>query len=870
MNLIWYGAPISLGCLLATLLSARREGWKPAERRLLFAFRLAWSEMMVVIAGLIANLALEASGDLLVTAAAAAIPGLAAYGAGWPRLAMPVYERPPPWWSLRRYLSPIRILCCTFFVFSLGSAAEYVFLYGLFERQLPSDLSNLVNYEPLKVTRVLSAEGEVIGEFYLEKRLIVGLDAVPLPVRQAFIAAEDKRFYEHHGIDIWRILIAAKANFEKGDTVQGGSTISQQVVKRLLNAKERSFERKFKEAIMTRRIERALIKDQILELYLNQVYFGDAGHGLAAAAENYFAKKPDQLTLAEAAMLAGLLPAPARYAPSEHYDKARDRQRYVLGRMRQDGFISQAEYEAAKAEPIRLVSNTVSINAAAAPYFVEYVRKYLSTKYGRDGLYRHGLTVRTTLSTTAQQYAELALRRGLDDLDLRLGFRGPVGHFEGIEAECFRANPPSAYAESNIAGVATLAARSGRAYQAMVVSRTPASLQVAIGKELFALAAVDLPRVADWESRFQRQMLPGDVINVRIKEVKMRKGQAEAIERRAFLTQQPTVEAAMIVIEPSSGKLRAMVGGYDFGLSQWNRTCQGKNGRQVGSAIKPFVYAAAIERGKRQTDKIFDGHFSKPKGDGTAWTPRNFDDKYYGPVTIRQALALSLNTVACRLVDEVIGINRTVETMHRLGISSEIPPVESIAIGAVGVHLMELAYAYATFPAGGREVRPVFIEQITDARGRVIFDLASGEQPAPRQRLDPADAYIVLDLMKGVVENGTARRARALGRPTAGKTGTTNDSNDAWFIGFTADLLAGVWVGRDKPSAIGAGVTGGNAALPIWLAFMRNAHPDTPPRDFPVPPGIVFRRGDARTGLPGSAGETALVPYRRGRLPDEP
>ncbi|MBI4457961.1 PBP1A family penicillin-binding protein [Candidatus Uhrbacteria bacterium] len=839
-----------------------------AKHRLLFIFRAAWAIVMALIVAVIAAVAHEAVGDIAVTISAAVMASLSACGVGWPRLVMPARQPPPRWWSLKRHLSSIRILACLLFVGGVGATAEAVFLYRLFEPQLPKNLLKLTEYEPMKVTRVLSAEGEVIGEFFLEKRIVVGLDAIPVHVRQAFVAAEDKRFYRHHGIDKWRILKAAETNLQEGKTVQGGSTITQQVVKQLLVGKESSFERKFKEAIMARRVERTMTKDEILDIYLNHCYFGDEAHGLAAAAENYFAKKPDQLTLAEAAMLAGLLPAPARYAPSKKYDEARKRQLYVLNRMLENGFITKGEYETAKAEPIGLVANSVSINATAAPYFVEFVRKYVSAKYGKDGLYRHGLTVHTTISTATQQYAELAVRRGLNDLDLRLGFRGPVDHFEGVRAQSFRTGPPSAYEETGPAKIVSLAAQPGRAYQAMVTGRTPAEVHLAIGKEEFLLAAVDLPRVADWERRFQRQIRPGDIINVRLKAVRRRKAKDGITELRAFLTQQPTIEAAMIVLEPATGKLRAMVGGYDFGLSQFNRAYQGK-GRLVGSAIKPFVYAAAIEKGKRETDKIFDGRFSKPSGDGTTWTPRNFGDKYYGTVTLRQALALSLNTAACRLVDEVVGINRTIETMHRLGISSDIPRYDSIAIGGVDVHLMELAYAYATFPAQGREVKPVFIEKIVDAKGDVLFDLSSPEQQRPpRQRMDPADAYIVLDMMRGVVENGTAVRARKLGRPAAGKTGTTNGSKDAWFIGFTADLLAGVWVGRDKPGTIGEDITGGSAALPIWLEFMSHAHSQTPPRDFAVPPGIVFRRGDPRSGLPASGNDYALVPYRRGLLPE--
>ncbi|MEK9152385.1 MAG: PBP1A family penicillin-binding protein [Patescibacteria group bacterium] len=872
-------ALVLIGCgIAATLLSARREVWSPTVRWLLFSFRAAWVVALLLVICAIAAVAHEAVGDEAVTAAVAAVMLIAAYGVGWPRLAMPAAEPPPRWWSLKRHFAPSRILACILFVFASLLAGIMVADYPMLARQLPSDLGKLVNYEPMKATRVLSSEGDVIGEFFLEKRIIVGLDAIPTQVRQAFVAAEDERFYRHHGIDKWAILRAAETDLRvkvvgKGRIV-GGSTITQQVAKQLLVGSDRDLIRKILEAIMDRRMERELSKDDILGIYLNHVFLGNNAYGLAAAADIYFDKTVDKLTLAEGAMIAGLPPAPSAYSPVVDYDKARVRQIYVLSRMVANGFLTPAQAEAAKAEPIALASKKISINATAAPYFVEFVHQRLLSRYGDKGFYLHGLTIKTTLSMSAQRYAELAVRRGLDALDLRLGFRGPIDHFEDEKAERFRANPPSSYPDGKVSGAATLSVQPGRVYQGMVTVRTPQSVRLAIGKEEFILAAVDMPRLADWDRRFfESKIRPGDVMNVRLKQVRLKKGSGENTELRAFLTQQPKVQAAMIVLDPATGHLLAMVGGYDFGISQYNRTVPDKKGRQAGSAIKPLVYSAAIESGMRETDIMEDAPYSKPSASGIPWSPVNYTHKYAGRVTLRQAIAQSLNTVSCRLTDKV-GIDPVIETMRRLGIEKfPIPRVTPIAIGAVDTTLLELSYAFATFPSGGMEVTPDFIEQITDAKGRVIFDARhDGSQPKIRQRMDPANAYIVLDLMKGVVENGTAHKARALGRPVAGKTGTTNDYKDAWFIGFTADLLAGVWVGRDDAKTIGEDITGGSAALPIWLEFMQNAHPDTPPRDFAVPPGIVFARGDIRSGLPhtASASGSALIPYRRGSMPDAP
>lgn len=866
----WFGALMAaaavFGAFATVSVSARHDDVSVFDHPVVAVFRLLWAAALVLMIGAGAVVLQEMVGEWRLTAAYAAATSWSAQSCGWPRFAMPPPKHSRPWWNPKRYVSLLRIFSFICLMAEFGAVAALAEVRRMYRPELPTSLATLTQYEPMRATRVLSAEGQVIGEFFIEKRIIVPYEKIPEHVRNAFVAAEDQRFFRHHGIDPIGILRAALENLKARRVVQGGSTITQQVAKQLLTGSERSLERKVKEALLAREVERRLAKGKILEIYLNHVYLGHGAYGVEAAAEIYFAKSVADLTLAQAAMIAGLMTAPSHHSPFDHYDKAKLRQTYVLDRMLENGVITESENEAARHEQIGIVSKDIPIKDKAAPYFVEFVRKYLVKTYGGKGLFLHGLTVWTTLSLKHQRIAQAALRFGLDELDLNLGFRGPVEHLEGEKAEKFCESPPSPYLPGRPAVPVALDAQPGRAYYAMVSGRKNGAVKVMIGKSEFALAGVDVRRVAAWEARQNARLKTGDVVTVRLKSDEKR-------ESRAYLTQLPKVQAAFIAVDPHDGRLLAMVGGYDYGINQFNRATQAK--RQAGSSIKPFVYAAAIQdwhdpetgerllRGLTETDEIMDAPYSKRTASGL-WEVENYDKTYAGSVTLRTALAKSLNTVSCRLVDHV-GVDRVIATMRKLGIETEIPRNTSIAVGTPDVRLIDMAYAYATFPAGGREIKPRYIDKIIDASGRVIAD-NTAERPS-RRRIDPQTAYIMVDLMKGVVENGTARRVRALGRPAAGKTGTSTDFRDAWFIGFTTDVLAGVWIGRDDFTPIGDKMTGGSAALPIWMEYMRRAHPDTLPRDFPAPTGVVFVRGDPRSGKAATAGETALIPYRRGTEP---
>jgi penicillin-binding protein 1A len=635
-----------------------------------------------------------------------------------------------------------------------GTAAVVGYrFYRSFESDLPPRLDVVTDYRPLRASQVWSADGELIAEFYIEKRVLAPIEQIPAAVKQAFVAAEDARFYSHGGIDYLGIVRAAWANFRAGHVVQGGSTITQQVAKLLIVGQERSLRRKAREALLAHRIEQRLSKDQILDIYLNHVYLGHGAYGIAAAASAYFGKDVKDLSIAEAAMLAGLPKAPGRATPYHDFPRAQARQRYVLAQMRELGFITEAQAAAARREPLVLVSRERNLTNVAAPYFVETIRRYVADNYGDEELLERGLRVYTTLDMRRQRAAEAALRGGLEELRRRIG-DAPAGD--------------------------------------------PAAVQ-----------------------------------------------------------------GALIALDPRDGHLVSMVGGYDYAQSQFNRAVQAH--RQIGSAIKPFVYAAAIERGMSELTIKHDVPVKFKTASGV-WAPHNYKHEFLGALTLRTAIAKSINTVSAQLVSEM-GVDAVVDMLRRLGVRSPVPHALPLALGAADLTLEEVAYGLSTFAAGGQKVTPVFITRLCDADGRVLEDHTS---PAPRaQRVAPDTAYVVTDLMKGVVEIGTGKKARELGRPVAGKTGTSTNYRDAWFFGLTPDLVCGVWVGRDDFKPIAHDATGGQTALPIWLAYMREAMKGLPVRDFQAPPGIVFARADPEKGLPAPPGKAGsrLTPFRHGTLP---
>jgi penicillin-binding protein 1A len=723
-----------------------------------------------------------------------------------------------------------RILLWTAVAGALAVGITAFVLYREITAELPP-VDQILHYQPPVTTRIYADDGTLIGEFYVERRYLVPLEQIPAHVRLAFLAAEDADFYRHRGIDPMSIVRAALSNLLRGHVVQGGSTITQQVVKALLLTPERSLERKVKEGILALRLETKLSKDDILYLYLNQIYFGAGAYGVAAAAREFFDAAVEDLTVGQAALLAGLPPAPSRYDPRRFPKQAIARQRYVLDRMRENGFVSPEQREAALAEQLVFAPRRPA-TYLAAPWYVEHVRRLLEERYGGTAPYQLGLQVDTAVDVKLQRAAEEALRAGLRELDARQGFRGPLRRVDPKKIEAFLARE---------AAIKPLDA--GRA-RGVVVEVRPQGLGIRTAWERGFLPAAALA----WGTRrlspgaFQ----PGDVIAVTVTE------EAVGGTARFALDQEPQVEGALVAIDPYTGQVKAMVGGYDFRRSQFNRAVQAK--RQPGSAFKPLVYAAALENGYTPASIVLDAPIALDNGNQPPWMPRNYEGKYYGPTPLRYALARSLNTVTVRLVD-AMGIKKVLASMPRFGFQGPLPRNLSIALGSAEVTPLELARAYGVFATLGKRFDPIFITRVTDRDGNPLD--FGGTRPHFERVMNPATAYVITSMLETVVQHGTGRKAAELGRPVAGKTGTTNDTHDAWFMGYTPDLLAGVWVGFDAERSLGKQETGGHAAAPIWTAFMKQAVADRPVVDFPVPEGVSFAQIDRATGLRAVAGSDA-------------
>ena len=757
---------------------------------------------------------------------------------------------------------------------SLGAATLY-FVVQTINAELPKDLSQLLDYQPSRKSVVLSSDGEEIGAFSVENRRIVALDRLPPHVPAAFLAREDHRFYEHSGFDPLGIARAAWTNFRSSGAIkQGGSTLTQQIIKQTLlfgeeqigalgltpdgyakERKSRKYQRKAKEVILAVRLEHELTKAEILSIYLNHVYLGHGAYGVSAAAETYFGKEVEDLTIAEAAMLAGLVASPTRRAPHHNIQLAREYQRKVLDDMRRYKFISDAEYQAALAEPIALVDDS-DVNHLASPYFVEQVRQLATRRYGNRDLFRGGLKFYATLDTRMQAAAESALRRGLEALDRKLGFRGPIGTVAMTARGAWSGGPahPITGATDDTTAVADRMLPD-QTYGAMIVDlpRATTGVTVDLGPHRLPLVDADARDVRAFrDPKTGAAVALGDLLPVRLS------SDGAAVS----LAQRPALQGSFIVMEPSTGRVLALVGGYDWTASQFDRATQAK--RQVGSSIKPFIYSAALEAGKTPVDRLTDGPFSVTTATGV-WTPANYDNKYLGDVTLMTALAFSLNTISVQLAVSV-GLDRIIEVMRGFGITSPIPRHISISLGTPDLTPLEVAAGYAGIASGGRRITPRFFDLVTDTAGNVIEDLRT--QPPGPQVISPEVDYVMVNLMKGVVARGTARWALQLGRPTAGKTGTSANYRDVWFNGFTTELLGSVWIGRDDSTPIGDKITGGGAAVPIWLDFMQKAHPHTPVRDFPPPPNVSFVRVEPWSGDPtGPSSEAVWMPFVRGTLP---
>ncbi|HUQ06441.1 MAG TPA: PBP1A family penicillin-binding protein [Kofleriaceae bacterium] len=750
--------------------------------------------------------------------------------------------------------SVLRILALlTIYGMSAGAAFAYLAVVTINDT-LPKDLTTAFDYRPNRKSLVISADGEEIGAFFIENRQVVPLDRMPPHVLAAFVSAEDGRFWEHPGFDLIGIGRAAYKNLLTGKTKEGASTITQQVIKMLIVGNERSYERKLKELVLAVRFERELSKPEILSIYLNHIYLGNNAYGVQAGAQTYFGKNVENLTLAEAALLAGVVPAPSDYAPHRNYHLTRREQLRVLRRMREDGYINDTERAAAEGEPIAILGDQ-PLNHLAAPYFVERIRQTAQQNLGFEKLFHGGLRFYATLDTRMQAAAEAALRRGLEQLDRRLGFHGPIGAVERERRDAFINGPAHPYHSGTVIGEAATSERvdAETTYAGMITELSRrGGIHVDVGPADAALIDKDADELRKWKDDQGTPLVVGDLIPVRL----------AADGKSAVLAQPPAIQGALVAIEPSTGRVRALVGGYDWQASQFDRASQAE--RQVGSAIKPFIYGAALAAGHTPVESLYDGPVYVPTSSGI-WSPSNYDGKYTGRVTLRTALAKSLNTISVQLTVDV-GLDRVIEVMRGFGISSKIPRHISVALGTPDLTLLELATAYAGIAAGGRRIDARFYDLVTDGAGTTMLDYRA-QQPGPQ--VLPLDVtYVLIDMMKGVVTRGTARRATELGRPAAGKTGTSANFKDVWFIGFTPDLLCGVWIGRDNSQPIGDKITGGGAAVPIWLDFMKAAHPPTPPRDFPVPPGVTFARADEWSGNPtGPSPSSAWVPFVRGTMP---
>jgi penicillin-binding protein 1A len=711
-------------------------------------------------------------------------------------------------------------------VVALGAAAG---IFAGFLRDLPS-LDGLEEYQPSIVTTLYTDQDEPFASFYEQRRILVPLAKIPARLKQAVLAVEDSRFYEHRGLSPRAIARALVANVLHRRKAQGGSTITQQLARVLFLTPEKSLTRKIKEALLAVEIEKQYSKDKILEMYFNQVYFGHGAYGVEAAAQTYFKKPVAELTLAEAALIAGLPSAPSRFSPIVSPERARRRREHVLNRMLDQQHITPAEAQAAAQAPFDTARFTRA--GAVAPYFVEHVRQALEDTYGAYALYNSGLKIYTTLNLKAQRAAEEALVAGLRELDKSHGYR-PLP--AGTPASRLGPYPP----------------RVGEILVATVVRVRPRGLEVQVDRYRgeVSLEALEWTKASDLARTFPE----GAPVLVQVASVDERRRQLGLT-----LEQTPEIEGALAALDPKSGALRAMIGGYDFGRSKFNRATQAK--RQPGSAFKPFVYAAALDRGIPPTAILDDSPISfhfRSGGKVVEWAPENYDRKFRGAVTMRRALENSINVPTVRLLQQV-GVDPVIRMAHQMGIQSELRRETVLALGVSEVTLLELVSAYGVLAHGGQRAEPFAIRKVTDSQGRTLEE----HLVEPQQAVRPETAYVLTHLMKGVVERGTGTRAKALQRPVAGKTGTSSEATDVWFVGFTPNLVAGVWVGYDVKRSLGSAETGGRLALPLWVSFMQKALADTPVEDFPVPENVVALRVQHETGrLAEAAARGALLEY---------
>jgi len=748
-----------------------------------------------------------------------------------------------------------------------------IFGWWLIMRGLPS-IKELREMQPTRISKVIAADGSVIGYFPPGGMVILDDQDIPDTLKRAFIAAEDATFYQHTGLDFSRIVSALLSDIKAASYVQGASTITQQVVRTYLLGREKTMYRKLREAILAFRIEQALTKDQILNLYLNRIYLGSGASGVGAAALRYFGKECKDLNLAEMALIAGLAPAPHKYSPLNSFTWSKRRQWYVLSRMTQEGSLKENEAAEAYQAPLRITGKSVAM-FTRYPYITDYVKALMIQRYGQDVL-NTGIIIKTTISPRLQNVADLAVRKGVIELEMRQGvYRGP---YRGLD-ETQRSNM-LAFQKNQIAweGLDTY-----QLYWAEVIGVSP--LVVNIGTQIVELGPLNYawinPKGA-WDPK--GLLRPGDIIRLYY------------TPGGFLIAQEPFVQSALVAFDVQKSNLLALVGGVDYARNQFNRAIYAK--RQSGSAIKPFIYAAALDKGYTPASIILDTPLTYKSDEfDEGWRPKNYENRYFGPTSLRTGLVMSRNVVTVKILKD-IGLNYAISYLKQFNMDSQLPRNLSLALGSGVVTPYNLTKAYGTFATYGGLFEPTLIESITTSEGTTLY-FKNGENPMPQESVEQSGtiaaaetttldsstlteenpvqpgiiseqtAYIITNLLADAVREGTAWRVRDLGRPVAGKTGTSDDFKDAWFIGYTPDILCGVWVGYDDMIPLGAQESGAKAAVPLFLDFMQTAVADRPVSDFRVPVGVVFAQVNRKTGLIAAnpSADTQFECFKENALP---
>jgi penicillin-binding protein 1A len=748
---------------------------------------------------------------------------------------------------------------------------------GIYIGNLTKDLPDyevLARYEPPVTTRVHASDGSLMGEFARERRLYLPIQAVPDRVKAAFLSAEDKNFYNHPGIDVvglGRALITNFKNLGAGKRPVGASTITQQVAKNFLLSSDQTIDRKIREMILAFRIEQAYSKDRILELYVNEIFFGLGAYGVAGAALTYYDKSVNELTVSEAAYLAALPKGPTNYHPFRNTERAIERRNWVIDQMIANGYVTQEEGDKAKSEPLGVKPRRSGTYLFAGEYFTEEVRREIIARYGENALYEGGLSVRTTLDPHVQLIARKALQNGLIKFDTLRGYRGPFATIDISSGEW--GEPLAAVKGLDDIPEWRLAVVLESSETGLTVGIRPKrdiAGKVTSDRETGTITTEDMSWAMRYVSEGKRLkakspaevLKPGDVVFTEKKE----DGSGY------ILRQPPEVSGAMVVMDPHTGRVLAMVGGFSYAQSEFNRATQAM--RQPGSSFKPFVYAAALDNGYTPASVIMDGPITIHIGTET-WTPKNYDGGSAGPSTLRMGIERSRNLMTVRLANDM-GMKLVAEYAERFGVYDHLPPHIAMSLGSGETTVMRMVSAYSVMANGGRQIKPSLIDRIQDRYGKTVFKhdergcescVATNwlDQPEPElvdnaeQVLDPMTAYQITSMMEGVVQRGTAVTISELGRPIAGKTGTTNDEKDAWFIGYTPNLAAGLYIGYDKPQPLGKGVTGGGLAAPIFKEFMREALEGTPTVDFRMPEGMKVIAINRKTGMRAGEGEGGTI-----------